>query len=88
MTRYGSFTVPQNDVKLDQTYDPQWVLDVSGSVKLGKNWRLVAGIDNVTNRYPAQVTSNGNLNVNGTQPYSIFAPNGFNGPLLLCQGGL
>ena len=38
VTRYGSFTVPQNDVKLDQTYDPQWVLDVSGSVKLGKNW--------------------------------------------------
>jgi iron complex outermembrane receptor protein len=28
-----------------------------GSVKLGKNWRLVAGIDNVTNRYPDQVTS-------------------------------
>ena len=87
VTRYGSFTVPQNDVKLDQTYDPQWVLDVSGSVKLGKNWRLVAGIDNVTNRYPAQVTSNGNLNVNGTQPYSIFAPNGFNGRYYYAKAG-
>ncbi|WP_426071563.1 TonB-dependent receptor plug domain-containing protein [Janthinobacterium sp. DSP2-3-3] len=87
VTRYGSFTVPQNDVKLDQTYDPQWVLDVSGSVKLGKNWRLVAGIDNVTNRYPAQVTSNGNLSVNGTQPYSIFAPNGFNGRYYYAKAG-
>jgi len=87
VTRYGSFTVPQNDVKLDQTYDPQWVLDVSGSVKLGKNWRLVAGVDNVTNRYPAQVTSNGNLNVNGTQPYSIFAPNGFNGRYYYAKAG-
>ncbi|HEU4815135.1 TonB-dependent receptor [Janthinobacterium sp.] len=87
VTRYGSFTVPQNDVKLDQTYDPQWVLDVSGSVKLGKNWRLVAGIDNVTNRYPAQVTSAGNLNVNGTQPYSIFAPNGFNGRYYYAKAG-
>jgi iron complex outermembrane receptor protein len=87
VTRYGSFTVPQNDVKLDQTYDPQWVLDVSGSVKLGKNWRLVAGIDNVTNRYPAQVTSAGNLNVAGTQPYSIFAPNGFNGRYYYAKAG-
>ncbi|MGK5081416.1 TonB-dependent receptor plug domain-containing protein [Janthinobacterium sp. HLX7-2] len=87
VTRYGSFTVPQNDAKLDQTYDPQWVLDVSGSVKLGKNWRLVAGIDNVTDRYPAQITSLGNLNVNGTQPYSGFAPNGFNGRYYYAKAG-
>ncbi len=87
VTRYGSFTVPQNDVKLDQTYDPQWVLDVSGSVKLGKSWRLVAGIDNVTNRYPAQVTSAGNLNNGGTQPYSNFAPNGFNGRYYYAKAG-
>ncbi|CDG81817.1 TonB-dependent receptor plug domain-containing protein [Janthinobacterium agaricidamnosum] len=79
VTRYGKFTVPQNDPALDQTYDTQWVLDLSGSVKLSRNWKLSVGIDNVTNRYPAQVTSLGNLNVNGTQPYSIFAPNGFNG---------
>ena len=79
VTRYGSFTVPQNNPTLDQVYDPQWVLDVSGSVKLGKNWRLTAGIDNATNRYPDQVTSAGNLNNNGINPYSGFAPNGFNG---------
>jgi outer membrane receptor protein involved in Fe transport len=40
VTRYGSFTVPQNNATLDQTYSPQWVLDLSASVKLGKNWRL------------------------------------------------
>ncbi|WP_374359330.1 TonB-dependent receptor plug domain-containing protein [Pseudoduganella danionis] len=79
VTRYGSFTVPQNNATLDQTYDPQWVLDLSTSVKLNKNWRLSAGIDNVTNRYPDQVTSSGNLNNNGINPYSGFAPNGFNG---------
>jgi iron complex outermembrane receptor protein len=79
VTRYGSFTVPQNDASLDQVYDPQWVLDVSGSVKLDKNWKLAAGIDNVTDRYPAQITSAANLNVNGIQRYSGFAPNGFNG---------
>jgi iron complex outermembrane receptor protein len=79
VTRYGSFTVPQNNAALDQVYDPQWVLDLSGSVRLGKNWRLSAGIDNASNRYPDQVTSAGNLNNNGINPYSGFAPNGFNG---------
>ncbi|MGO4476311.1 TonB-dependent receptor plug domain-containing protein [Massilia sp. 2TAF26] len=79
VTRYGKFTVPQNNVALDQTYDPQWVLDVSASVRVASNWRVTLGIDNLTNRYPAQVTASGNLNVNGTQPYSVWAPNGFNG---------
>ena len=79
LTRYGSFTVPQNTPSLDQVYSPQWVLDLSGSVKLSKNWKLTAGIDNVADRYPDQVTSAGNLNNNGINPYSGFAPNGFNG---------
>jgi iron complex outermembrane receptor protein len=79
VTRYGRFTVPQNNATLDQTYDPQWVLDISGSVKLATHWKLTAGIDNATDRYPDQVTSAGNLNNNGINPYSGFAPNGFNG---------
>jgi iron complex outermembrane receptor protein len=79
VTRYGSFTVPQNSAALDQVYSPQWVLDLSASVKLDGNWKLTAGVDNATNRYPDQVTSNGNLNNNGINPYSGFAPNGFNG---------
>ncbi|WP_332853102.1 TonB-dependent receptor plug domain-containing protein [Duganella sp. S19_KUP01_CR8] len=87
VTRYGSFTVPQNNATLDQVYDPQWVLDLSGSVKLNKNWRLSAGIDNVTNRYPDQVTSAGNLNNNGINPYSGFAPNGFNGRYYYAKAG-
>jgi iron complex outermembrane receptor protein len=87
VTRYGKFTVPQNDVALDQTYDPQWVLDVSGSVRVASNWRVTLGIDNLTNRYPAQVTSLGNLNVNGTQPFSVWAPNGFNGRYFYAKAG-
>jgi len=86
VTRYGEFTVPQNDAALDQTYDPQWVLDLSASVRLNQ-WRLSAGIDNVTNRYPAQVTSLANLNANGTQPYSVWAPNGFNGRYFYLKAG-
>jgi len=87
VTRYGEFTVPQNDPALDQTYDPQWVLDLAASVRIANQWRLTAGIDNVTNRYPAQVTSVANLNVNGTQPYSVWAPNGFNGRYFYLKAG-
>ena len=87
VTRYGKFTVPQNDPTLDQNYDPQWVLDLAASVRVAQQWRLTAGIDNVTNRYPAQVTSLGNLNVNGTQPYSVWAPNGFNGRFFYLKAG-
>ncbi len=87
VTRYGKFTVPQNNAALDQTYSPQWVLDLSASVKLGKNWRLSAGVDNVTNRYPDQVTSAGNLNTNGIYPYSGWAPNGFNGRYYYAKAG-
>ncbi|MBD8528397.1 MULTISPECIES: TonB-dependent siderophore receptor [unclassified Massilia] len=87
VTRYGKFTVPQNDAALDQNYDPQWVLDLAASVRVGDGWRLSAGIDNVTNRYPAQVTSLANLNVNGTQPYSVWAPNGFNGRYFYLKAG-
>jgi iron complex outermembrane receptor protein len=87
VTRYGKFTVPQNNAALDQTYDPQWVLDVSAAVRVAGNWRVTLGVDNLTNRYPAQVTPAGNLNVNGTQPYSVWAPNGFNGRFFYAKAG-
>jgi iron complex outermembrane receptor protein len=87
LTRYGRFTVPQNTVSLDQTYDPAWVLDLSASVRLASQWRLTAGVDNATNRYPAQVTSAGNLNVGGVQPYSIWSPFGFNGRFYYVKAG-
>ncbi len=63
------------------------MLDVSGSVKLGSNWKLTAGVDNLNNRYPDQVTSQSNLNLGGTQPYSVFAPNGFNGRYYYAKAG-
>ncbi len=78
-TRYGSFKVPQNNATLDQVYSPQWVLDLSATYRLASNVRITAGADNATNRYPDQVTSAGNLNNGGINPYSGFAPNGFNG---------
>ncbi|USX15765.1 TonB-dependent receptor [Oxalobacteraceae bacterium OTU3CAMAD1] len=87
ITRYGSFTVPQNNPAQDQVYDPQWVLDLSASVKLSKNWRLSVGVDNVTDKYPDTITSVANLNLNGINLYSGWAPNGFNGRYYYAKAG-
>jgi iron complex outermembrane receptor protein len=78
-TQYGKFTVPQNNPAYDQTYGRQWVVDVSASLKLGQNWRVTAGIDNLADSYPDKTTSANNLNVGGVYPYSIWSPAGFNG---------
>lgn len=77
-TRYGSFVSPQNNATLDQTYGANVVVDISASYRIGK-WTLTGGIDNLGDKYPDQVTSNGNLNTGGTLPYSTFSPYGFNG---------
>jgi iron complex outermembrane receptor protein len=77
-TRYGSFIVPQNNLALEQKYDPSWVLDASAGWS-GSAWAFTVGADNLTNRYPDKITSAGNLNTNGIFPYSNFSPFGFNG---------
>jgi iron complex outermembrane receptor protein len=87
VTRYGSFTVPQNDATLDQTYGRQWVLDLSATVRPAAGWLLTAGVDNATNRYPGEITSAANLNLNGINRYSGFAPNGFNGRFYYVKAG-
>ncbi|TWI64524.1 iron complex outermembrane receptor protein [Pseudoduganella lurida] len=86
-TNYGKFTVPQNNAALDQEYGRQWVLDVSGTVRFAKNWRVTAGIDNVTDSYPDDTTTAGNLNTNGIYPYSNFSPAGFNGRFYYAKVG-
>ncbi|MBC3870987.1 TonB-dependent receptor [Undibacterium oligocarboniphilum] len=77
-TRYGSFVSPQNNPALDQTYGANIVFDAAVSYRTGR-WTLSAGVDNLTDQYPDQVTSSGNLNTGGTLPYSTFSPYGFNG---------
>ncbi|WBS01846.1 TonB-dependent receptor [Pseudoduganella sp. SL102] len=86
-TQYGKFTVPQNNPANDQTYGRQWVLDVSGTVRLATNWRVTAGIDNLTDSYPDKTTSVANLNTNGIYPYSNFSPAGFNGRFFYAKVG-
>ncbi|WP_454829366.1 TonB-dependent receptor plug domain-containing protein [Pseudoxanthomonas wuyuanensis] len=79
-TRYGKFTVlfgnNPDDTSRDQTFDPEWTLDLSASYTLG-NWNFTLGGDNVFDSYPDEVIF---ANSNGGQlPYSSSSPNGFNG---------
>ncbi len=85
-TRYGAFTVPQNNPALDQNYGAAWVVDVSLGWRSGP-WSLNLGVDNLNNRYPDLVTSAGNLNTNGIFRYSSFSPFGFNGRQYYAKAG-
>jgi iron complex outermembrane receptor protein len=80
VTRYGEFSVlfgnNPADTSRDQTFDPQWTLDLSGSYALG-NWDFTIGADNVLDSYPDEVLFANSTN--GQLPYSASSPNGFNG---------
>ncbi|TXI43643.1 MAG: TonB-dependent receptor [Lysobacter sp.] len=79
-TRYGEFSVlfgnNPADTSRDQTFDPQWTLDLSGSYSLG-DVTFTIGADNVLDSYPDEVLFANSTN--GQLPYSASSPNGFNG---------
>ncbi len=87
-TRYGEFSVlfgnNAADTSRDQTFDPQWTLDLSGTYRL-ESWDFTIGGDNVTNEYPDEVIY---INAtNGQLPYSATSPNGFNGAFVYGKVG-
>ena len=59
----------------------------AATVRLATNWRVTAGIDNLTDSYPDKTTSVANLNTNGIYPYSNFSPAGFNGRFFYAKVG-
>jgi iron complex outermembrane receptor protein len=79
-TRYGKFSVlfgnNPADTSRDQTFDPQWTVDLSASYALG-SWDFTLGADNVFDSYPDEVLFANSTN--GQLPYSASSPNGFNG---------
>ncbi len=87
-TRYGTFTVRQTNPAQDQTYDPQWVVDVSASFKPSEQWTLTLGADNVLDSHPDRVepTFTG-VNAWGQMPYSNYSPAGFNGAYVYARVG-
>lgn len=77
-TRYGRFTNrPTSGAANDQTFDPQWILDVSASYRPSDQWTLTLGADNVLDSHPDRsIFAN---STSGMFPYSNYSPAGFNG---------
>ncbi|WP_347260663.1 TonB-dependent receptor [Rudaea sp.] len=76
-TRYGSFCSWQTNSASDQTFSPQWTLDISATYHLGERLDFTLGADNVTNSYPDEVLYANSTN--GQYVYSTASPAGFNG---------
>ncbi len=79
LTRYAKFTAYNaSRAELDQTYGAKWVLDLALHYNVAR-WTLSVGADNVFDTYPDRASAALNNDNNGTFPYSIFSPFGFNG---------
>jgi iron complex outermembrane recepter protein len=77
LTRYGRYTAYNaTNYLLDQTFSPKWVLDLAVNYSL-PSWTFTVGADDALDTYPDRVI-HGSDN-NGTLPYSVYAPFGYNG---------
>lgn len=76
-TRYDHFvSYNSTTAALDQTFGAKWIFDLAVNYNL-ERWTFTLGGDNIFNTYPDRVIpANDN---NGTLPYSVFSPFGFNG---------
>ncbi len=83
-TRYGEFTVFNNNPVQDQTFGAKWTLDLAATYKLDR-WEFTLGGDNVLNAYPDTVIyANSSA---GQLPYSSSSPFGFNGAFMYAKVG-
>ena len=73
------------EVHRDQTFDPQWTLDLSTRYTAGA-WTFTLGADNVLDSYPDEVLFANSTN--GQLPYSATSPNGFNGAFVYGRVGV
>ncbi|MGY3040203.1 iron complex outermembrane receptor protein [Rhodanobacter sp. TND4EL1] len=79
LTRYDKFTAYNSgNPALDQTYGSKWLFDLAVNYNLDR-WTFSLGADNVFNTYPDKASAALNNDNNGTFPYSVFSPFGFNG---------
>jgi iron complex outermembrane receptor protein len=71
-TIYGSTGTPA----VDQTFAPKWLLDLAVNYNLNQ-WTFTLGADDALDTYPDRVIAASSNN--GTLPYSVYAPFGYNG---------
>jgi len=79
VTRWGEFSVFQNNAANDQTFGAKITLDLALSYSVDR-WKFTVGGDNVLNEYPDEVIFANSTS--GQLPYSGSSPFGFNGGFL------
>ena len=75
-TRFGEFTVLNANPIQDQTFGPQWTVDLAATFTRNR-WSFTVGGDNVLDSYPDEVIFANSTS--GQIPYSAASPGGFNG---------
>ncbi|MEO9080138.1 MAG: TonB-dependent receptor [Rhodanobacter sp.] len=79
LTRYGKFIAyNSSQAARDETFGSKWLLDFALNYNRD-NWTFTLGADNALNTYPDKASAALNNDNNGTFPYSVFSPFGFNG---------
>jgi len=76
-TRYGKFTSRQPAAVNDQTFSPEWVVDLDVGYDVTESFTVSAGVNNLFDQYTDKVIPG--ANPNGFAQYSNFSPFGFNG---------
>lgn len=81
VTRYGEYTynaaAGAANGNHDQTFSPEWYVDVNLAYRVNNNVRLEVGAQNLFNRYPDKYDTTNRAS--GINPYSFIAPNGASG---------
>lgn len=85
-TRYGEVLTPGTTPANDFVLSPKVLLDLEARVRLGEQWRLAIGADNITDEYPDPFPIN--LNTTGSTPFSNYSPFGRSGRYLYARVSL
>lgn len=84
VTRWGKFSVYQNNPALDQTFGEEYTLDLAFTYAVDR-WKFTIGGDNVLNAYPDEVLYDNSTS--GQIVYSGASPFGFNGGFIYANVG-
>jgi len=78
VTRYGEYTYNAAAGAVngnhDQTFSPEWYVDLNLGYRITSNLRLELGAQNLFNKYPDKYDTTNRAS--GINPYSFIAPNG------------
>ncbi|TDN56816.1 iron complex outermembrane receptor protein [Azoarcus indigens] len=81
VTRYGEYTYNAAAGAVngnhDQTFSPEWYVDLNLGYRITSNLRLELGAQNLFNKYPDKYDTTNRAS--GINPYSFIAPNGASG---------